>query len=132
MNETAHERQIISRYRLRMTGALLAYACLLVATLLVLDDHPDAWWRFGAALLPVLPFLYGAFVVLQYVRSEDELQKQIITETLAMAFGGTAIASFAIGFLQIAGAPQINWTFVWPLMGVCWIGAGFIARRRYR
>jgi hypothetical protein len=60
------------------------------------------------------------------------MQKQLAVETLALAFAASAVVSFAIGFLQIAGAPAINWTLVWVVMGLSWIAAGFLAGRRYR
>jgi len=132
MNSTARERQIINQYRLRMTAALLVYGGLLVLTLLVIGENPDAWWRFAVALIPVLPFAYGAFAVLQYVRDVDELKRQITVETLALAFAGSSIVTFAVGFLQIAGAPAINCTFVWMVMGACWVLAGLVAGRRFR
>ena len=61
----------------------------------------------------------------------DELQQRLEVEALAFAFGGTALITFAYGFLQDAGFPDLNWFYVWPLMGGLWIVGGFIARRRW-
>ena len=61
----------------------------------------------------------------------DERERTIALESLAFAFGATALLNFGYGFLQAAGAPNISWFMVWPLMGVLWILGGQLAKRRY-
>jgi hypothetical protein len=129
---TPLERRRTRSYALQMLAVLAVYAPLLIGTIILVEDHSDAWWRFPVALLPVLPFIVGTWVVLRFIRQEDELQQRISLMSLSIAFAGTAIVTFGYGFLQIAGAPDANWTLVWPIMGMFWIIGGFVARWRYR
>ena len=117
-------------------GVLLgAYAILLVASiaLLRLDAADGAIWRAPVALLPMIPALFGVATVVETVRQEDELEQRITLEALSFAFGGTFVVTFSYGLLQ-AGAdfPQLNWVWVWAVMGVLWIAGGLVARHRYR
>ena len=67
-----------------------------------------------------------------FFRELDELQRRIQLEGLAFGFTATAVLTLSYGFLQNAGLPQVNWVWVWPVMGACWSLGLAIARRRYR
>ena len=120
------------QYNKRMGLGLLAYSVLLLASIQLTSAYPDALWRFPVALAPMAPFVYGIFACVRYVQRIDELQRIVALEALAIAFGGTAAITFGYGFLELAGLPHVNWTFVWPVMGVCWLLGDVIAERRYR
>ena len=120
------------QYTRRMMLALLVYAALVAPSIPLIAANPDAAWRFPLAVAPVLPFIYGIFSYLRYIRMIDELQRRIAIEALAIAFGASAAITFCLGLLQIAGLPDINWSFVWAVMGGCWILGGLYADRRYR
>lgn len=120
------------QYRRRMTLAFLAYAVILAPSIPLIAAYPDAAWRFPLAIAPMAPFVYGIFAYLRYLRLIDELQRRIALEALAIAFGASAAITFGYGLLQIAGLPEINWSFVWMVMGACWILGGIYADRRYR
>ena len=120
------------QYRWRMTLALVAYAALLAPSIPLISAYPEAAWRFPLAVAPILPFIYAIFAYVRYIRVIDELQRRIALETLAIAFGASAAITFCYGLLQLAGLPSINWSFVWFVMGGCWILGGIYADRRYR
>jgi hypothetical protein len=80
----------------------------------------------------VLPALALLLAFVRFFRQMDELQRRIQLESFAFAFGASALATFAYGFLEGAGFPHLNWTFVWPVMGASWILGQALARRRYR
>ena len=120
------------QYRRRMTMALIVYAAILVPSIPLISAYPDAAWRYPLAIAPIMPFIYGIFAYVRYLRLVDELQRRIALEALAIAFGASAAITFGYGLLQLAGLPDINWSFVWAVMGGCWILGGLYADRRYR
>jgi hypothetical protein len=73
-----------------MLAAFIAYVPLLLLSMALVDAQQDAWWRYPAALLPMAPFVYGAFAVLWLIRNEDELKVRVTLEALSIAFGATA------------------------------------------
>ncbi len=120
------------QYRRRMTMALIVYAAILAPSIPLISAYPDAAWRYPLAIAPIMPFIYGIFAYVRYLRLVDELQRRIAHEALAIAFGASAAITFGYGLLQLAGLPDINWSFVWAVMGGCWILGGLYADRRYR
>ena len=120
------------QYSKRMWFALGAYAVLLAPSIPLIAAYPDAVWRFPLAVAPMASFVYGIFAYVRYLRLVDELQRRIALEALAIAFGASAAITFCYGLLQIAGLPEINWGFVWIVMGTCWILGGVYADHRYR
>jgi len=63
----------------------------------------------------------------------DELQRKIQLEAMAFAFALTAVLSLAYGFLELfANFPEVNWVWVWPLLGACQAAGIVMGRRRYR
>jgi len=115
-----------------MTMALIVYAAILAPSIPLISAYPDAAWRYPLAIAPIMPFIYGIFAYVRYLRLVDELQRRIAHEALAIAFGASAAITFGYGLLQLAGLPDINWSFVWAVMGGCWILGGLYADRRYR
>ncbi len=52
-------------------------------------------------------------------------------ELIGALVGYAALVTFTYGFLQLAGAPQLSWFFVWPVYAVGWLIGLAITRRRY-
>ncbi len=119
-------------YQIQVALPLLAYGVLLVGSIILVRGNPDAGWRFPVVVVPILPFAYGVLAYIRYLGNVDELQRKIALEALALAFGGTAIFTFAYGLLEGAGLPHLNWTYVWMVMGGLWLVGGFVARWRYQ
>jgi hypothetical protein len=120
------------RSQIEIGLALLAYLMLLIGSVTLLRANPNAGWRYVVAVVPVLP---AALVVLLFVRrlaQTDELQKRIQTEAFAFALAGTALLTFTYGFLEGAGLPHLNWTFILPLIAVLWGVGTAIFTFRYR
>ena len=129
MHSLQHIRR---RYQFEFVVALGSYLLVLWASISLLGRYRETAWRYPLVLAPVLPAVGMLFAVLRYLRGIDELERRIQLEALAFAFGASAIATFAYGFLEGAGWPHLNWTFVWPVMGTFWIAGVVLARRRYR
>lgn len=120
------------RYALELGGSMLVYAAVLVGAILLINAHPLAWWRFLAAILPVVPVSYGITAIMRRIRVMDELQQRIQLEALAFSFMVTAVLTMTYGFLQVVGFPSLNWTWVFPLMVGLWGIGQWVAGRRYR
>jgi hypothetical protein len=72
------------------------------------------------------------WAVSAYLREADEFQSRSAVESLAIAFGGGSLTTFTYGLMQIVGAPELNWTFVWVVYALWWVIGGVVVRRRYR
>jgi hypothetical protein len=121
-----------ARYALEFSAAMVCYGAVLVASIKLLGAHGETAWRYPLALSPVLPAAAALFAFVRFFRAVDELEQRMHLEGLAFAFGASALATFAYGFLEGAGFPHLNWTFVWPVMAMFWGIGNVLARRRYR
>ncbi len=121
-----------ARYALALITSLVLYGAALVVSLTWLKAGVAWPWKFGIAVLPVLPALGILLAVVRFCQSLDELQRRMQLESLAFGFAAAAIATFTYGFLQNAGLPDVSWVWVWPVMAVCWLLGQVAARWRYR
>lgn len=121
------------RYLLELGGALLFHAASLAAAAAIAQAiQPTGAGRLALQLLPVLGAFAVAWAVLRGLRGMDELQRRIQLEAIDIAFLGTALLTFAWGFAEAAGLPQLRAFAVWLLMALLWRLGVAIARRRYR
>ncbi len=119
-------------YMTRFLPAMVVAGLLLVVVVVVLNKYPAGVWRMPLVLLPLIPLLFGLHGLVHFLDQLDELQRRIQLEALATGCVGMVLLSFGYGLLQIVGFPALNWTFVLPVLTVCW-GIGLIrALRRYR
>ncbi|TAN34544.1 hypothetical protein EPN29_02655 [bacterium] len=112
--------------------AVLAYLMVLVGSVTVVQANSEAGWRYYAAALPLLP---AGLVIWLFVRALgrlNELQRRIQMQAFGFALGATALVTFGYGFLEGAGLPDLNWTYVLPLMTVLWGAGTAIFAWRYR
>ena len=122
----------INRFATEFLAALICYLVVLVGSIKLLGTYGETGWRYPLALSPMLPASVALFVFIRFFHAVDELEQRIQLESLAFAFGASALATFAYGFLEGAGFPHHNWTLVWPVMGMFWFIGSVMARRRYR
>lgn len=107
------------------------YAGFVFLTTYALRTWDGSPWRYGVSLLPVLPIVLGWPAVTRMFKAYDELQRKLAGEALQTAFGVTAVVTFAYGWLQWAGLPPINLTFVFPFMWVVFGVAYGVRHGRY-
>lgn len=124
--------QVHRRYAIEFTTALICYAIVLVGSIKLLGSYGETAWRYPLALSPVFPASAALIAFLRFFRCVDELEQRMHLEGLAFGFGASALATFAYGFLEGAGFPHLNWTFVWPVMAMFWCVGNVLARNRYR
>ncbi len=120
------------QYRREFLIAMGAYVILLIISISVLPGMGDNPLRYGVAILPALPIVFGMFAYIRFVQQMDELQRRIQLEALAFSVGGTGIVTFALGLLENVGGPQINMIWVFPALIMFWGVGSFLANRRYR
>jgi hypothetical protein len=119
-------------YVVEFGGAMLLYTVVIVASVTLLKAQPHAAWRVPVALAPVLPAALGVAAFVRFLARMDDLQRRIQLEALGLAFGATGILTFAYGFLEGVGFPQLSWIWLFPFMVALWgVGAG-VASWRYR
>ncbi len=119
-------------YRKQSLFALVLYAVVLVISIGIISHFHLGWWRIPIAITPVLPCLLFVRAFVAMMDSFDELEKRIALQSLAFAFAATAVLTLTYGFLQNVGLPDVNWVWVWPLMGSLFMVGKVIAQRRYR
>ena len=122
------------RYTIELTLWFVLYGVLLIGSLTLLDRHGIEWLpaRIVLGLSPMVAAFGILNLMMRKYRSQDELQKRIMSEGIVFGFGATAILTFSYGFLQrTAGFPDVSWFFVWPVLAATWLIGGWIARRRY-
>src|SRR5580704_5821221 len=123
---------VLYRSQIEFGLAMLAYLMVLVGSVVVVQANPGASWRYAVVVLPVAP---AAFVIWLFVRALsrlDEMQKRIQMQAFGFSLGSTALITFGYGFLEGAGLPHLNWTYVLPLMAVLWALGAAIFTLRYR
>lgn len=123
----------VKQYFVRLGTTMVIYTVLLFGSITVLKTYelPVAV-DVLLALLPVLPAIVTLFVIVAFVRTRDEVQQRIVTESILWGVGIVAIASFTYGFLQnVLELPDISMIWVLPaLIGTPGIAQIFV-RMRY-
>ena len=124
--------KVHKRYAIEFSTSMIGYGIVLAGSIKLLGSYGETAWRYPLALSPVLPALAVLVAFVRFFRAVDELEQRMHLEGLAFAFGASALATFAYGFLEGVGFPHLNWTFVWPVMVMFWGIGNALARRRYR
>jgi hypothetical protein len=122
----------VRTYVIEFGSAMAAYVVVLLASIFLIQNNPDAPWRVPLALTPVVPTIFALAAFLHYLRRIDEMQRQIQLEGLGLSFGATAILTFAYGFLENVGFPQVSLIWILPLMVMLWGLGVALAARRYQ
>lgn len=120
------------RYQKELGLALLLYAALLVAALVLTRDMAPGALRTALLVSPMLAFALAVRAIVRLVRDTDEFLRKTILEQLAIAAAGTAGITFTYGFLEVAGFPKLSMFAVWPLMGALWVAASVVHWLRSR
>jgi hypothetical protein len=110
---------------------MLGYGLVLTAVLVWGHLDGSSPWRFGWALLPVVPALWTVRAVLRHVRRIDDYQRLLLLQGLGVGFAISMIASLTLGFLAIAGLPMrgAGW-IVYGAGMLGWLVAGRLVEKR--
>ncbi len=109
----------------------IAYPAVVFASVMLLQQYPDAWWRFAVAVAPVVPIMFGLRTFMRFLNQIDEMQQRIQLNAAAFAAGATAMLTVTYGFLENVGFPQLSWIWIFPMIVLLWGGATGVLSRRY-
>jgi len=114
--------------------AILAYLMVLVGSVIAVGANPSVDWKYWVALLPVVPAGIVVWLTVRALSRLDEVQKRMQMQAIGFALASTALLTFGYGFLEGAGLPHLNWTWVLPLITSLWgLGlVGLMAKARLR
>jgi hypothetical protein len=128
INPTTQARR---RYLTGLSIALVAYLVVLFGTLNLVERlEPSGPLRYLLLLAPLVPVAFLIPLVIRYLRDTDEFERRVVTESLAIAAGITAILSVTYGFLENAGLPHLSAWWTWcVLMGSWGVARVFVARQ---
>ena len=88
-------------------------------------------YKYWLVLLPLLPLIYMAAVIIRYAGELDEMWRKILTEAMAFSAIATGFTCFTYLFLRDMGAPEFHgeWAFylMWAYYGIGTI----VSYRRY-
>lgn len=82
---------------------MAAYAIALVTVLSLVDFDTAGSWKYGAALIPVIPVLFSVRAIARSIARGDELEKHRQYQSMAIGFAVAMVASVTFGFLAMAG-----------------------------
>lgn len=121
------------RQALEFSAIILAYAASSAASWAFVRSHQDEPAAFLVAVIPaIFTAIFTAILALwavRQLRALDEMLRRAILEATAFAVTAGASLTFAYGLLEFAGAPHLNWVFIWPLMGALGV-LGFVSSMR--
>ena len=125
------QRTAARTYTRELGLAMAAYVIVVLVSIKLVGglDQPI---KTLVALTPLIPATLALFAYLRFLSRMDELGRRIQLEALAFGFGAAGMLTFAYGFLENAGFPQLSYIWVFPLMIALWGVGGAIASYRYR
>ena len=117
--------------RRRSTLLFFFIAALLSAGTISLDRKIPSF-RTVLFALAVASAGVAIFLLLRFLRANDEREQQINYLALMFAFIGTLVFSTAIGFLQSFGFHPLSWLGIPALMIILWSAGLILYSWRYR
>jgi len=128
-------RAVHKRYLREFFPAMLGYVVLILMYGVLVPRTGSLAARAVLAILPLLPIVLLIRAMVRVIRDQDELERRIDLEAIAIAAMSTAFGFFSFGLLLSAGigwkvAPDAVAIWVLPcLFGTFGIAKLFVARR---
>ncbi len=103
---------------------MFAYVVVILACSWILK-HPladaDPWLRGAVSLLPVVPIAFFARALVRFIRDNDELQRRIDLESIAIASLIVSMVYFTLGLLAAAKVIAVGGeaAMIWVLPALC-------------
>jgi hypothetical protein len=92
-------RAVHKRYLREFIPAMSAYVLLIVLYGILMPRTESALWRIVLAVLPLLPIMLVIRAIVRVIRDQDELERRIDLEAIAIAAMSTGFGYFSYGFL---------------------------------
>ena len=119
------------RYYLEFGGSMVLYMIVLFGSRILWRDVTGPM-LVVVALLPMVPVGLVFAAIVRWALAADELQRQILVESLALAAGVTALLSVTYGFLEGSPLPRPSAWWTYLVVMISWLVASFVVRRRYQ
>jgi len=116
----------------RRSALLLFYVAALVSAIAISVVGKVPSYRVPVLVLAVVAAGAAILLLLRFLRSNDERERQINYRALTFAFAGTLIFSAAIGFCQALGFHPVSWLGIPVLMVILWSVGLILYSWRYR
>lgn len=113
-------RAVHKRYLVELFGGMLVYVLLLLVSVFLLRPGlvEQVYWRALLALLPVVPVAWVIRALVRVIRGQDELERRIDLESVAVAAALTGFGFFTFGLLlaaQVLPPPAASSVAIWVL-----------------
>jgi len=132
-NPTANaKRTYLKQAGLCVIGYFLAALVIPPLFLFGHNHHFGSPWRIAVDALPIIPTIFFFVVLVRFVLATDELQRQIIVHSFALAGGFTAFLSISSVFLTGADVPNFPAWWSYLAFWISYVIAIFFVRRHYR
>jgi hypothetical protein len=130
-------RAVHKRYLREFVPATAAYMLLILLYDVLMPKMEGMLWRIMLAVLPLLPVALVIRAIVRVIRDQDELERRIDLEAIAIAAMSTGFGYFSFGFLLNAGigleiAPAAIAIWVLPCLFGSYGMAKLLVARRYR
>jgi len=110
---------------------VIAYSVILPASIWTLQAFDLGLFDYVIALLPMIPVIAGAMIIMHRLDRLDEMQRRIQLHAIGLAALITGLGTFAYSLMERVGLPPLSLTWVLPILIALWGVGIFIARRRY-
>ena len=121
------------RYLKKLSLAFAVYFVILMTMNAILDNYTVPYaLSIPLVLLPMAPVVYIIRVIVEYVRTWDEMQQRLYLEAAMIAFTLVGSLTFAWGFLEDIGFPELPTMWILPMMMVTLALAQWYVTHRYR
>ncbi len=107
--KTEFERDVGKAYGREFTPAMIGYVVATLAVSFLIDFETAGWWKYGVALLPILPALWGVRAVARHLGRIDEMHRAAHLVAMSFGFGVAMVVALTIGFLSVAGLETERW-----------------------
>lgn len=126
-----NQKQVMSRYGRELAFASIAYAALLVASIITLQRFElSKAMQVIVTLLPAIPTAFVIIAIMRMLISSDELQQRIQLYATSFSAALTGFITFSYGFLENVGFPKFSIFLVFPMLIAFWgISLGYFSRK---
>lgn len=126
-----NQKQIMRRYGRELFLSSIAYAALLVTSIIVLQRFElSKTLQVIVTLLPAIPTAFVIIAIMRMLISSDELQQRIQLYAVSLSAALTGFITFSYGFLENIGFPKFSTFLVFPMLVAFWgISLAYFSRK---
>jgi hypothetical protein len=128
-------QRVARRYYVEFGISMAAYVAGIMGSRMLLHGpmrHAEPGWQVAIAVVPVVPVVFVLAAVVRLVRSTDELCRQILVDSLAIAGGATALIAVTYGLIEGERFGHLSAWWTYTTFMVAWGIATIFVRRRYQ